>query len=40
MVLDNFLTCFEFSFTSFTIKQNKTKPNQTPIFIWPLAVWF
>ncbi len=35
MVLDNFLTCFEFSSTSFAIAQN-----QNPIFIWSLAVWF
>ncbi|EQL76774.1 hypothetical protein N410_02910 [Helicobacter pylori GC26] len=24
MALDNFLTCFEFSFTSFAIEQNQT----------------
>ncbi len=35
MVLDNFLTCFEFSFKSFAIEQN-----QNPIFIQSLAVWF
>ncbi|EQL65996.1 hypothetical protein N408_01200 [Helicobacter pylori FD703] len=35
MALDNFLTCFEFSFTSFA-----TEPNQNPIFIQSLAVWF
>lgn len=35
MALDNFLTCFEFSSTSFAIEQN-----QNPIFIWSLAVWF
>ncbi|ADU79452.1 hypothetical protein HPIN_00975 [Helicobacter pylori India7] len=33
MALDDFLTCFEFSFMSFAIEQNKN-----PIFIWSLAV--
>ncbi len=33
MVLDNFLTCFEFSSTSFATEQN-------PVFIQFLAVWF
>ncbi len=33
MALDNFLTCFEFSFMSFAIEQN-----QNSVFIWSLAV--
>ncbi len=35
MAFDNFLTCFEFSFTSFVIEQN-----QKSVFIQFLAVWF
>lgn len=33
MALDDFLTCFEFSFTSFATEQN-----QNLVFIWSLAV--
>lgn len=35
MALDNFLTCFEVSFTSFAIE-----PNQNSVFYLVLAVWF
>lgn len=39
MALDNFLTCFECSFTSFATEQNQNQ-NQNPVFIQFLAVWF